>query len=192
MSSAAAFSFYPGKNLGALGDGGCVVTDNEEIARKVRMLGNYGSDKKYYHMYKGINSRLDEIQSAFLRVKLKYLDQWNEERREIAKRYFQGIQNPQVTLPPRCSEKFDHIYHVFAIRCPRRDELEKKLTARGIETVKHYPIPIPLQKAYEDHGITQGEYPVAEEISNTSLSIPIFCGMKVEEQKFVIDAINEF
>ena len=192
MSAAAAFSFYPGKNLGALGDGGCVVTNDKELADRVRTLGNYGSDVKYHHIYKGMNSRLDELQSALLRVKLKYLDGWNQERKGIADRYFQGIQNPQIILPPKGSKKFDHIYHVFAIRCQKRDELEKMLTESGIETVKHYPIPIPFQQAYAECHAVKGEYPCAEEISDTVLSIPMFCGMTGEEVEFVIDRINSF
>lgn len=192
MSCAAAFSFYPGKNLGALGDAGCVVTSDKVIADKVRMLGNYGSEIKYHHIHKGVNSRLDEMQSAFLRVKLKYLDEWNRERQNIAKKYFQKICNPFIVLPPECSEKFEHIYHVFAIRCTRRDELEQMLVQNGIETVKHYPIPIPFQKAYGEYGAVKGDYPVAEEISDTILSIPMFCGMTDEEIKYVTDVINSF
>lgn len=192
MSAAAAFSFYPGKNLGALGDAGCVVTNDRELADKVRTLGNYGSDVKYHHIYKGMNSRLDELQSALLRVKLKYLDGWNQERKSIADKYFQGIHNPQIILPPRRSEKFDHIYHVFAIRCQKRDELEKMLTESGIETVKHYPISIPFQQAYAECHAVKGEYPCAEEISDTVLSIPMFCGMTEEEIKYVVDRINSF
>lgn len=192
MSLAAAFSFYPGKNLGAMGDAGCVVTNQKEIADKIRILGNYGSDVKYRHIYKGVNSRLDELQAAFLRVKLKRIDQWNAERREIAGKYFQGIHNPQVILPPRVSDDFDHIYHVFAIRCEDRKRLEEWLAARGIETVKHYPTPIPFQKAYEEHRAVAGDYPVAEEISRTILSIPMFGVMTDQEIEHVIDAINSF
>lgn len=192
MSDAAAFSFYPGKNLGALGDAGCVVTSDRELADRVRVLGNYGSDVKYHHMDKGVNSRLDELQAAFLRVKLKYLDEWNQERKGIAEKYFHEIRNPGILLPPKVSEKFDHIYHVFAVRCKRRDELEKMLAQSGIETVKHYPIPIPFQKAYAECHAVRGEYPNAEEISDTVLSIPMFCGMTEEEKVYVIDRINSF
>ena len=124
LSDAAGFSFYPGKNLGALGDGGAVVTNNKEIADKVRALGNYGSDYKYHHIYKGTNSRLDEIQSAFLRCKLPHLDKWNEYRRNVANKYFEGIKNPLIKLPLKDSEDYRHIYHVFVIRCDKRDELE--------------------------------------------------------------------
>lgn len=192
LGDAAGFSFYPGKNLGALGDGGCVVTNDKKLADKVRALGNYGSDYKYHHIYKGNNSRLDELQSAFLRAKLVRLDSWNKYRKKIAQKYFEGITNPEIILPLQPSKDFDHIYHVFVIRCGRRDELEKYLTAKGIGTVKHYPIPIHLQLAYSDLGIRKGELPIAEEISNTVLSIPMYYGMQDEQVEYVIDCINDF
>lgn len=192
LGDAAGFSFYPGKNLGALGDGGCVVTNNEELAKKVRALGNYGSDYKYHHIYKGTNSRLDEMQSAFLRVKLKNLDKWNESRRNIAMRYLQGIHNPIIRLPLASTEEYEHIYHVFVIRCEKRDELEQYLTQKGIGTVKHYPIPMHMQEAYHDLNIAQGSLPIAEEISRTVLSLPMYYGMKDEEVQYVIDCLNEF
>ena len=192
LSDAAAFSFYPGKNLGALGDGGCVVTNNKEIADKVRALGNYGSDYKYHHIYKGTNSRLDEMQCAFLRVKLPHLDKWNEFRREVAKKYFAGIKNPLIKLPIESSDEYEHIYHVFVIRCDKRDDLEKYLKENGILTVKHYPIPMHLQGAYSDLGLKEGDLPIAEEISKTVLSIPMFYGMTDEEINYVIDKLNEF
>lgn len=192
LGDAAAFSFYPGKNLGALGDGGCVVTNDDELAKKIRALGNYGSDYKYHHIYKGTNSRLDELQAAFLRIKLKSLDKWNSSRREIAKRYIEGINNPLITLPLQSSEEYEHIYHVFAIRCEKRDELEAYLNEKGITTVKHYPIPIHMQGAYKDLNIQQGALPVAEEISRTILSIPMYYGMTDEQVDYVITTINEF
>lgn len=192
LSDAAAFSFYPGKNLGALGDGGCITTDNKEIAEKVRALGNYGSDYKYHHIYKGTNSRLDEMQAAFLRVKLVKLDDWNEERRKIAKRYLDEICNPSIKKPLCSSEEYEHVYHVFVIRSDRRDELEQYLAEKGIITVKHYPIPIHMQDAYKELGIQEGELPIAEEISRTVLSIPMYYGMTDEEIDYVIGTINEF
>ena len=192
LSDAAAFSFYPGKNLGALGDGGCITTNDKNLADKIRALGNYGSEYKYHHIYKGTNSRLDEIQAAFLRVKLLFLDMWNEERRKIAKRYLEEIGNAQFVFPLTSTEEYEHIYHVFAIRCNRRNELEEFLKNRGIETVKHYPIPIHLQEAYMDLGIAAGTLPIAEEISRTELSIPLYYGMKDEEVNYVIEALNEF
>lgn len=192
LSDASGFSFYPGKNLGAFGDGGCVVTNNKEIADKVRALGNYGSDYKYHHIYKGTNSRLDELQSAFLRCKLTQLDKWNNDRKRIATKYFNEIKNPIIILPLKPNDEFDHIYHVFVIRCDRRDELERYLNDLGITTVKHYPIPMHLQEAYKDLNIKEGELPIAEEISKTVLSIPMYYGMTDEEIKYVVDALNNF
>lgn len=192
LSDAAGFSFYPGKNLGALGDGGCIVTNNKEIAEKARALGNYGSDYKYHHIYKGTNSRLDELQAAFLDVKLKYLDKWNDERKRVAKKYSEGITNPIIEKPLTPSDEFDHIYHVYGIRCKKRDELEQFLKEKGIGTVKHYPIPIHMQGAYSDLNITEGQLPIAEEISKTELSIPMYYGISDEQVDYVIKCLNEF
>lgn len=192
LGDAAGFSFYPGKNLGALGDGGAVVTNNQDIADKVRALGNYGSDYKYHHIYKGTNSRLDEMQAAFLRVKLPALDKWNAARVDIAQKYFEGINNPKIVLPLAPSEDFGHIYHVFVVRCKERDELEKYLADNGIGTVKHYPYPMHLQDCYADLGLKQGDLPIAEEISNTVLSLPMYYGMTEEQVQYVIDVINKF
>lgn len=192
LGDAAGFSFYPGKNLGALGDGGCVTTNDDELAAKVRALGNYGSDYKYHHIYKGTNSRLDEMQAAFLRVKLPYLDKWNENRRQIAARYLAEINNPLIKLPLATSETYEHIYHVFVIRCKKRDELEKHLSDNGIHTVKHYPIPMHMQQAYADLQIPEGALPIAEEISRTVLSIPMYYGMTDEQVGYVITMLNGF
>lgn len=189
---AAGFSFYPGKNLGALGDGGCVTTDNEEIAKKVRAIANYGSDYKYHHIYKGTNSRLDELQAALLRVKLPLLDKWNNERRKIAEKYFNGIKHPHIILPPVTEKDYEHIYHVFVIRCDERDALEKYLAEKGIGTVKHYPTPMHLQGAYADLGLKKGDLPVAEKISETVLSLPMYYGMTDKQINYVIDAVNSF
>lgn len=192
LSDAAAFSFYPGKNLGALGDGGCVVTNDDDIASKVRALGNYGSDYKYHHIYQGTNSRLDEMQAAFLRVKLPCLEKWNDARKQVAERYLSEIKNPLIKLPVAPDKDYDHIYHVFVIRCDRRDELEKYLNDKGIGTVKHYPIPMHMQKAYESLNIPEGSLPIAEEISRTVLSIPMYYNMTDKEISYVIDAVNNF
>ncbi len=191
FGDAAGFSFYPGKNLGALGDAGAVVTNDPEIAEKVRALGNYGSDYKYHHIYKGNNSRLDELQAAFLRAKLPMLDRMNEERRRIAARYLAEIRNPEVTLPA-VTEGYVPVWHIFGIRCGRRDELEKWLKDREIGTNKHYPIPMHLQECYRDLGLHRGDLPIAEEISATELSLPMYYGMTDEEISYVIGAINEF
>ncbi len=192
LGDASGFSFYPGKNLGCLGDGGCVTTDNDEIAEKVRALRNYGSDYKYHHIYQGVNSRLDEMQAAFLRKKLPNLDRWNAARREIAKKYFEGITNPLIKLPLKSDETFEHIYHVFAVRCDKRDAFEKFLSENGIGTVKHYPIPMHMQKAYSCLNIPEGALPLAEEISSTILSLPMYYGMSDEQVEYVIDTINGF
>ena len=191
FGDAAGFSFYPGKNLGALGDGGAVVTDNEELAERIRVLGNYGSDYKYHHIYKGNNSRLDEMQAAFLAAKLPHLDRMNEERRRIAELYTKGIQNPKVVKPyvaPECVP----VWHIYAIRCAERNELERYLSKKGIGTNKHYPIPIHLQECCRDLQIPEGSLPVAEEISRTELSLPMYYGMTDEEVQYVIDAVNAF
>lgn len=188
---ASGFSFYPGKNLGALGDAGAVTTNNMELADKIRALGNYGSDYKYHHIYKGNNSRLDEMQAAFLSAKLPSLDKVNENRRLTAKKYLEGINNPEVILPYVIPDA-EPVWHIFAIRCNQRDELEKFLNEKGIGTNKHYPIPMHLQKAYADLGIGKGELPIAEEISRTELSIPMYYGMTDDEIQYVIHSINMF
>ena len=188
---AAGFSFYPGKNLGALGDAGAVVTNDYELSEKVRALSNYGSDYKYHHIYKGNNSRLDELQAAFLSVKLPHLDRMNAERRRIAQRYLNGIKNPKVLLP-YIMEECVPVWHIFALRCKNRDALEQYLNEKGIGTTKHYPIPIHLQECYQDLKISKGKLPIAEEISSTQLSIPMFYGMTEDEIQYVIDAINSF
>ena len=192
LGDAAGFSFYPGKNLGALGDAGCITTNDEDLAKKVRALGNYGSDYKYHHVYKGTNSRLDEMQAAFLRVKLPYLDKWNEYRCNVAERYLSGINNPLIKLPLPTTDMYNHIYHVFVIRCAKRDALEDYLNEKGIKTVKHYPTPIHLQKAYEDLHFQEGDLPIAEEISRTVLSIPMYYGITDSQVEAVIDAMNAF
>lgn len=191
FGDAAGFSFYPGKNLGALGDAGAVVTNNKEIADKVRALGNYGSDYKYHHIYLGNNSRLDEMQAAFLSAKLPHLDKINTERRRIANRYLNDIKNTQIVLP-YIPEYASPVWHIFGIRCKRRTELETFLNERGIGTNKHYPIPMHLQECYKDLGFKNGDFPIAEEISATELSIPMYYGMADQEIQYVIDSINAF
>ena len=191
FGNAAGFSFYPGKNLGALGDSGAVVTDNDELASEIRALSNYGSDYKYHHILKGINSRMDEMQAAFLSVKLPHLDRMNHERRRIADMYSSKINNPKVILPavnPECVP----VWHIYGVRCEERDALENFLKERGIGTNKHYPTPIHLQEAYKDLAIPEGTLPIAEKICKTELSLPIYYGMTDEEIQYVIDSVNEF
>lgn len=191
FGDAAGFSFYPGKNLGALGDAGAVVSNNKEIADKIRALRNYGSDYKYHHIYKGNNSRLDELQAAFLAAKLPHLDKANEDRGRISKKYLEGMNNPEIILPyvPKYANP---VWHIFGIRCKRREELEKFLWDAGIGTNKHYPIPMHLQECYQDLGFKEGDFPIAEEISATELSLPMYYGMTDEEIQYVIDKVNEF
>lgn len=191
FGDAAGFSFYPGKNLGALGDAGAVVSSDEQILRKVRALGNYGSDYKYHHIYKGNNSRLDELQAAFLAAKLPHLERMNRERQRIAQRYLNEIKNPRIILP-YVIPGADPVWHIFAVRCKDRDNLEQHLKDRGIGTVKHYPIPMHLQECYADLGIKEGSLPIAEEISRTQLSLPIYYGMTDEQIGYVIDMVNQF
>lgn len=191
FGDAAGFSFYPGKNLGALGDAGAVVTNCKELADKIRALGNYGSDYKYHHIYQGVNSRLDEIQAAFLAAKLPYLDKMNENRRYIAKRYLEGIRHPEIILPYVMPET-EPVWHIFGIRLKHRDELADYLSEKGISTNKHYPIPMHLQECYKELNIPEGSLPISEEISATELSLPLYYGMTEEEIQYVIDCINAF
>lgn len=191
FGNVAGFSFYPGKNLGALGDAGAVVTNDKELATKIRALGNYGSDYKYHHIYKGNNSRLDELQAAFLAVKLRHLDRMNEERRRIADRYLKEIVNPAVILP-QVEKDMMPVWHIFGIRCADRDKLEKHLNDAWIGTNKHYPIPIHLQECYKDLGFEEGAFPIAEEISRTELSLPMYYGMTEDEIGAVVAAVNDF
>jgi dTDP-4-amino-4,6-dideoxygalactose transaminase len=204
FGDAAGFSFYPGKNLGALGDAGAAVTNDKALAEKIRALGNYGSDYKYHHIYKGNNSRLDEMQAAFLYTKLSSLDRVNDNRRTTAKKYLSAIKNPNVILP-YVNLDTNPVWHIFAIRVKTKAEasgsmelgagrasLEKYLNNAGIGTNKHYPIPMHLQECYKDMGFKKGDFPIAEEISNTELSIPMYYGMTDVEVQYVIDKINEW
>lgn len=191
LGDAAAFSFYPGKNLGALGDAGAVTTSDRLLAEKIRCIANYGSDRKYHHIYKGTNSRLDEMQAAFLTVKLPNLDRWNTWRKNAARIYLQGIHNERIVLP-KVAEYADPVWHIFAIRCKERNSLIEWLRDSGIETNIHYPIPMHLQKAYEDLNIAKGEYPIAEMIAAEEVSLPMFYGLPEEQQMYVVKRINEW
>lgn len=189
LGDAAGFSFYPGKNLGCLGDGGCVTTSDEALAAKIRALANYGSDRKYHNLYKGINSRLDEIQAAVLDVKLSYLDTDNARRREIAAFYRKNIQNPLIVLPQTYDEAA-HVWHIFAVRTPKRDELQAYLKERGVETLIHYPTPPHKQPAYAEWRTET--YPISEKIHNTILSLPISPVMDKESIKYVVEILNAY
>lgn len=191
FGDAAGFSFYPGKNLGALGDAGAVVTNRPELAEKIRALGSYGSDYKYHHIYQGHNSRLDELQAAFLAAKLPHLERMNRERRRIAARYLEEIKNPRLVLP-YILPGTEPVWHVFAIRCARRDELADYLAGNGVGTNRHYPIPMHLQGAYAELKIPKGRLPAAEEISATELSLPMYYGMTENEIGYVVEKLNRF
>lgn len=189
LGDASGFSFYPGKNLGCMGDGGCVTTNDDELAAKVRAIANYGSDRKYHHIYKGVNSRLDEIQAAILDVKLPYLDKDNARRREIAKYYRENITNPKIILPKTYDEAA-HVWHVFTLRTENRDELQKYLEDNGIQTNIHYPTPPHKQGAYKE--MANHSYPISEEIHRTILSIPISPVLTDDEVKKVVEVVNGY
>lgn len=203
LADAAGFSFYPGKNLGAMGDGGAVTTNDKQLADKIRIIANYGSEKKYNHIFQGVNSRLDELQAAFLTVKLKYLDEWNKERRNIAKKYDKyiiskkdtgkierliDIENQRVSILENgvLEENVYHIYPVFAID---RDQMKQKMDKHGIETNIHYPIPIHKQLAYKELHVQEGKYPVAERCADTELSLPLYPGMTDEQIEYVLNIL---
>ena len=185
------FSFYPSKNLGAFGDAGAIVTDDAELAKTMRMYRNYGSEKRYYNKVVGANSRLDEIQAAMLRVKLKYLDEMIEERRSLAARYSNEIINPKINLPS-VDESGTHVWHQYVIQVEDRDALIEYLEQNGVGTIIHYPIPPHLSEAYEYLGHKEGRFPITEKYANTVLSIPMYNGMSQDEQKKVIDCLNTF
>ncbi len=191
LGHAAGFSFYPTKNLGALGDAGAITTDDEELAHRIRMLRNYGSEKKYNHEYKGHNSRLDEIQAAVLRTKLKHLDQWTRERQDIATHYINHIKNKNIILP-KINSDINSVWHIFPILCSNRDLLQKRLLDMGIATAIHYPVPIHLQKAYRDLDCKENDYPWAETIASKELSLPLWQGMKEEDLDTIVDAVSAF
>ena len=192
IGDAAGHSFYPGKNLGALGDGGAVTTNDPDLAAAVRTLANYGSSAKYVFKYTGRNSRLDEIQAAVLDVKLKYLDEDNAHRQQIAKMYYEGISNPYITLPKRLDDT-QNVYHLFPIICSRRDELQAYLKENGVETLIHYPIPPHKQECYASAPWNIGlQLPVTEQIAAQELSLPIGPAIKPETVSYIIEAINRF
>ena len=185
------FSFYPTKNLGAFGDAGAVLVKDEKLAEKFRALRNYGSQIKYHNDYCGVNSRLDEMQAALLRVKLSHLDELIAERIALKAKYLSGITNPKIILP-KVRDKSSHVWHLFVIRCERRNELHDYLEAHEIHTQIHYPIPPHMQKCYEYLGHHQGEFPIAERFADEVLSLPFYNGMTDDEINHVIEVINAF
>lgn len=173
-------SFYPGKNLGALGDAGAVTTNNEELANRIKTLRNYGSAIKYYNEEIGYNNRLDELQAAFLRVKLNYLLEWTNQRKEIAQWYNEALQHRNDLVLPYVHENADHVYHLYVVRTSNRDKLQQELTEKGIQTMIHYPVPPHLQKAYKNLGYKEGDFPIVEEIAKTCVSLPVWPGMDIK------------
>jgi dTDP-4-amino-4,6-dideoxygalactose transaminase len=191
LGDAACFSFYPAKNLGAYGDGGAMVTNDAEIAAKVRMLRNYGQTRKYHHKFVAYNRRLDTLQAAVLRVKLRYLDQWNEDRARNAQRYDELLADLPVITPDVAAE-ISHVYHLYVIRVRNREALQAHLSERGIATGIHYPVPIHLQEAYLYLGYEQGDFPKTEECAKEILSLPMYAELTAEQCIYVADAIHEF
>ena len=193
MGHAAAFSFYPGKNLGACGEAGAATTNDERLARKMRMLRDHGQSRKYYHDIEGYNGRLDSLQAGFLSVKLKYLTGWNEQRRESARIYDELLapMSSIITLPHQPSWS-KSVFHLYVVRTQNRDELQKHLEDAGVGTGIHYPIPVHLQAAYAAFGWRQGDFPVAEAAAEQILSLPMFAGLQCQQQKRVAEAVAEF
>jgi len=192
LGDAAAFSFYPGKNLGAFGDGGAATTNDAVLADRIRMLRNYGSLRRYYHDELGENSRLDTIQAAVLSAKLRHLDQWNAARRRVAVRYAEGLKDVVEVRLPLTSSYAEHVHHLYVVRTGQRDALMQHLQEHGIGCIIHYPIPIHLQRAYASMGWKAGDFPVAEQAANEILSLPLFPTMVDEQVDYVVDAIAGF
>lgn len=185
------FSFYPSKNLGAFGDAGAITTNNAELAQKFKVFRNYGSEKRYHNMFVGTNSRLDELQAGLLRVRLSHLDELNEEREQICKRYLSEINNEYIELPQVC-DGVTTVWHQFVIKTKKRNELMAYLNEKGIGTIIHYPIPPHLSQAYEYLKIQKGDLPITEQYANEVLSLPLYSGMTNEEIIYVVNTINNW
>lgn len=185
-------SFYPGKNLGALGDAGAITTNDEGLAKKASVLRNYGSEVKYYNDVIGFNMRIDECQAGFLSIKLKYLNEWTAQRRGIAGWYNEALKGIDDLILPAIAKNATHVYHIYSVRTKDRDALQKYLADNGISTLIHYPIPPHLQKAYEYLGFKKGDFPIAEEIANTCLSLPLWPGMKQSEVNYIAERFSIF
>ncbi len=186
------FSFFPTKNLGAFGDAGAIITDDEKIADKIKMLRNYGSKVKYHNEIDGVNSRLDEMQAALLKVKLKHLEELTYERRAIANNYLNGIVNSKIKLPKINSDGKGHVFHLFVIATNERDNLQQYLADNGVRTQIHYPIPPHLAECYKELGYKKGSFPITEKLANEVLSLPLYNGMTMEEVEYVISCINKY
>lgn len=192
LGDAAGFSFYPGKNLGAYGDGGCITTSDHELADRVRILRNYGSRVKYQNEIKGHNSRLDELQAAFLRIKLQKLDEWNTRRNLIASVYSEKLSSNNNICLPSVPQDYEHVWHQYVICHERRDALQNHLGKHGIQTLIHYPIAPHASEAYSDDTYTKGNFPLAEQFSETVLSLPIGPHLNDDDVDYIIDSINAF
>ncbi len=194
LGDSAGFSFYPGKNLGAYGDAGAVTTNDRKVADRVRILRNYGSEKKYYNMVKGFNTRLDEIQAAVLRVKLKYLDRWNKRRQKIADYYLKHLnpkKNPHFVLP-KIGEGNEHIWHVFVVKTKKRIQLIKQLDEKKIGWLIHYPLPLYKQKAYKELNHMSKNFPISNKLSDEVISLPIGPHLNIKQVAYIIDVVNSF
>jgi len=194
IGSVGCFSFYPSKNLGAYGDGGMVVTSDTETAEKLRMLRNYGARAKYHHEFKGFNSRLDTLQATVLRVKLRYLDEWNRRRRENALVYNSLLEDIKEVVIPHPGEgtDFSHVFHLYVVRVRQRDALLDSLGKKGIKCGIHYPVPLHLEKAHRYLGYKAGDFPVAERLSREILSVPMYPELSEEEIAYAVDSVKDF
>lgn len=192
FGTAGAFSFYPTKNLGCFGDGGAITTNNKKMADRIRLMRNYGQRTRYICDEKGTNSRLDEVQAAILRIKLKYLAKHNERRREIARLYGRYLDGIEEVKTPSCESQRQHVFHLYVIRCKHRDRLKKYLSKKAVETEIHYPIPLHLQKAFKYLGHRKGDFPLAEKLSNEILSLPMFPALEKREIKTICNSIKDF
>jgi dTDP-4-amino-4,6-dideoxygalactose transaminase len=189
LADIAAFSFYPGKNLGAYGEGGAVVTSNDQYAKLVRMMRDWGQEEKYHHVIQGFNYRMEGFQGAILGVKLKYLEQWTEARRAHARRYSELLSPLGIEVPVEAPNT-RHVFHVYAVRVPDRDRVQKELQAAGIATAIHYPIPVHLQKAFAQLGYKPGDFPISEQLAATVLSLPIYPEMSEDQLREVVKTVH--
>lgn len=187
-----AFSFYPTKNLGAIGEAGAVTTNNEQLAIKIQQLRNYGQTKKYHNAFAGSNKRIDEVQAAFLLVKMQYMEQWTQQRKQAAALYQQALDTKAELILPKTIHGAEHVWHLYVIRHPERDRLQEYLNNQGIGTLIHYPIPPHLQEAYQSLGYQKGDFPIAEEIADTALSLPLYPGITEEDVLSIAETINKF
>ncbi len=185
------FSFYPTKNLGAYGDGGGIATNDDEIAHRLRLLRNYGQEKKYYSLSIGFNSRLDELQASILRVKLQYLDQWNKEKRTVAEKYRELLKDVPVIIPKE-TDNAESVYHLFTVQTEKRDQLLQYLLDHNIASLIHYPVPVHMQKTYAHLGYNKNDLPISEKIADTTLSLPMFPAITDTEQEYVVENIRKF